>query len=197
MKLTQLRYFVTVCEFGTLAEAARILHITQPSISAALKELEEEFEEEQEEPDISESGNIEILFTSDMHCGINEGFGVIGLQEVRESLKQRGIRTLLVDDGDAIQGDIVCYSLIFCELFNIIKVHIEEAGPSLRIRRLGSGNEKRPVIKSKRIFFKRAMFYLYFLKDKYKVPYICDTPKGENDYRIYEEPPPNTKSKMT
>ena len=43
MKLTQLRYFVTVCEFGTLAEAARILHITQPSISAALKELEEEF----------------------------------------------------------------------------------------------------------------------------------------------------------
>ncbi len=71
------------------------------------KELEEEFEEEQEEPDISESGNIEILFTSDMHCGINEGFGVIGLQEVRESLKQRGIRTLLVDDGDAIQGDII------------------------------------------------------------------------------------------
>jgi hypothetical protein len=68
-------------------------------------------------------------------------------------------------------------------------------GPSLRIRRLGSGNEKRPVIKSKRIFFKRAMFYLYFLKDKYKVPYICGTPIGGKDYRIHEEPPPNTKSK--
>jgi hypothetical protein len=54
------------------------------------------------------------------------------------------------------------------------------AGPSLRIRRLGSGNEKRPVIKSKCIFFKRAMFYLYFLKDKYKVPYICGTPIGTN-----------------
>jgi len=30
------------------------------------------------------------------------------------------------------------------------------AGPSLRIRRLGSGNEKRPVIKSKRIFFLKS-----------------------------------------
>jgi len=41
------------------------------------------------------------------------------------------------------------------------------------------------------------MFYLYFSKDKYKVWYMCGTPKGENDYRIHEEPPPNTKSKMT
>jgi hypothetical protein len=70
--------------------------------------------------------------------------------------------------------------------------------PSIRIWRLGSGNEKRSMIKSKRIFFfKRAMFYLYFLKNKYKVPYIYGTPKGENDYRIHEEPPPNTKSKRT
>jgi len=39
------------------------------------------------------------------------------------------------------------------------------------------------------------MFYLYFLKDKYKVSYICDTPKGENDYRIHEEPLPNIKTR--
>jgi len=32
------------------------------------------------------------------------------------------------------------------------------------------------------------MFYFNFLKDKYKVPYICGTPKGENHYRIHEEP---------
>jgi len=44
------------------------------------------------------------------------------------------------------------------------------------------------------------MFYLIFFKDKYKVSYICGTPKGENHYRIHEEPqttlpkkyPPNT-----
>jgi len=32
------------------------------------------------------------------------------------------------------------------------------------------------------------MFYLKFLKDKYQVLYICDTPKNENQYRIHEEP---------
>jgi len=36
-------------------------------------------------------------------------------------------------------------------------------------------------------FFKRTIFYLKNLKDKYKVLYICDTPKGENHYRIHEE----------
>ena len=32
------------------------------------------------------------------------------------------------------------------------------------------------------------MFYLNFLKDKYKMLYICGTSKGENHYRIPEEP---------
>ena len=32
------------------------------------------------------------------------------------------------------------------------------------------------------------MFYLNFLNDKYKVPYICSTSKGENYYRIHEDP---------
>ena len=49
------------------------------------------------------------------------------------------------------------------------------------------------------------MFYLNFLKDKYKVSYICDTSKGENHYHIHDEPqttlpkkhPPNTKNKRT
>jgi len=32
------------------------------------------------------------------------------------------------------------------------------------------------------------MFYLHFLKDKYKVPCICNTLKDENHYRIHEDP---------
>jgi len=49
------------------------------------------------------------------------------------------------------------------------------------------------------------MFYLNFVKDKYNVPYICDTPEGENHYRMHEKPQttllkkhqPNTKNKRT
>lgn len=43
MKLIQLHYFLEVCRQGSIAKATKTLHITQPSISAAIKELESEF----------------------------------------------------------------------------------------------------------------------------------------------------------
>ncbi len=43
MKLTQLHYFVTVCRYGSIARAVDVLHISQPSISAVIRELEYEF----------------------------------------------------------------------------------------------------------------------------------------------------------
>lgn len=43
MNLWQMKYFKTVCEAGTVSAAAELLHIAQPSLSAAIKELEKEF----------------------------------------------------------------------------------------------------------------------------------------------------------
>jgi len=43
MNLTQLRYFLKVCECGSVSGAAKALFISQPSLSGAIKELEEEF----------------------------------------------------------------------------------------------------------------------------------------------------------
>ena len=43
--LRQLRYFVAVVEEDSIVEAARQLHISQPSISVAIKNLEESFEQ--------------------------------------------------------------------------------------------------------------------------------------------------------
>ena len=53
------------------------------------------------------NGDVIILFTSDIHCGVDDGFGFVGLQQMRDSLEARGFTTLLVDDGDAIQGEIM------------------------------------------------------------------------------------------
>ena len=53
------------------------------------------------------NGNVIILYTSDIHCGVEEGFGLVGLQQIRESLEAKGFTTLLVDDGDAVQGDLL------------------------------------------------------------------------------------------
>lgn len=43
MTLVQLKYFQTVCRYGNITRAAGELHISQPSLSNAMKELEREF----------------------------------------------------------------------------------------------------------------------------------------------------------
>ena len=42
MTLQQLRYVTAIAEAGTLSEAARRFYIAQPSLTASLRELEEE-----------------------------------------------------------------------------------------------------------------------------------------------------------
>ena len=51
------------------------------------------------------SADIVILYTSDVHCGIDQGFGYAGLQGIRDSLAEDGDVVILVDDGDAVQGE--------------------------------------------------------------------------------------------
>ena len=48
--------------------------------------------------------DLVILYTSDIHCGIDQGWGFAGLYAVKEALS-RDKHVLLVDDGDAIQGE--------------------------------------------------------------------------------------------
>ena len=43
-----------------------------------------------------------ILFTSDVHCGIDQGFGYAGLAQIRDSLRANGDDVILVDDGDDV-----------------------------------------------------------------------------------------------
>jgi 2',3'-cyclic-nucleotide 2'-phosphodiesterase (5'-nucleotidase family) len=54
---------------------------------------------------VEKNGDIVILYTSDVHCGINSGFGYAGLRQVRDAMEKKGYTTILVDNGDAIQGE--------------------------------------------------------------------------------------------
>ena len=49
--------------------------------------------------------DLVILFTSDVHCGINQNWGMAGLYAMRQAFEAKGNYTLLVDDGDFIQGE--------------------------------------------------------------------------------------------
>lgn len=46
-----------------------------------------------------------VLFTSDVHCGVANGFGYAGLAAVRDTLASQGKHVVLVDNGDSIQGE--------------------------------------------------------------------------------------------
>ncbi len=59
---------------------------------------------EGEEPALTK--DLVILYTSDVHCGIEQGWGYAGLYAVKEALSKTK-NVLLVDDGDAIQGEPV------------------------------------------------------------------------------------------
>ena len=48
--------------------------------------------------------DIVILFTSDVHCGVDQGFGYEGLLEAKKTFEADN-HVLLVDNGDSIQGE--------------------------------------------------------------------------------------------
>lgn len=49
--------------------------------------------------------DVVVLFTSDVHCGVDQGFGYVGLAAIRDTLKAAGNHVVLVDNGDSIQGE--------------------------------------------------------------------------------------------
>lgn len=56
-------------------------------------------------PSSEKNGDIMILFTSDIHCGVDQGFTLAGLKQIRDSYEEQGYTTILVDDGDSVQGE--------------------------------------------------------------------------------------------
>ena len=47
--------------------------------------------------------DIVVLFTSDVHCGVEKGFGYAGLMAIKQQLAKEN-DVLLVDNGDAVEG---------------------------------------------------------------------------------------------
>ena len=58
-----------------------------------------------EDAPAAKNGEVIILYTSDIHCGVDEGFGLVGLRQIRQTLEDQGYTTILVDNGDSIQGE--------------------------------------------------------------------------------------------
>ena len=62
-------------------------------------------EDSQARDENEDKKDIMILYTSDIHCGIDAGFGYAGLEQICKYEQEKGYEVILVDDGDNIQGD--------------------------------------------------------------------------------------------
>ena len=59
------------------------------------------------EPVVEVGNDIVILFTNDTHCGVTDGMGFVGVARLKAALQAAGKNVILVDCGDAVQGDVI------------------------------------------------------------------------------------------
>ena len=76
----------------------------------------------------AEPGQLEkdvvVLFTSDVHCGIDQGFGYAGLAAIRQSMEDAGNHVVLVDNGDSVQGEPIGTMTTGEALIEIGRAHV-------------------------------------------------------------------------
>lgn len=53
------------------------------------------------------SSDIIVLFTNDVHCGVDEDIGYAGLAAYKKNVQAKTPYTILADCGDSVQGDII------------------------------------------------------------------------------------------
>ncbi len=63
--------------------------------------------EPEPEPVPEPDNSIVILYTNDTHCGVTDGMGFDGVARVKTALEAAGKNVILVDNGDAVQGDVI------------------------------------------------------------------------------------------
>ncbi|MBQ7848094.1 MAG: bifunctional metallophosphatase/5'-nucleotidase [Clostridia bacterium] len=74
--------------------------------------------------------NLVVLFTSDVHAGIDQGWGYAGLANLRDELAAEN-HVILVDNGDAIQGETIgtmTDGKAIVELMNVVGYEVAVPG---------------------------------------------------------------------
>ena len=72
MTLTQMRYFYEVCKWRSITKAAASLHISQPTVSIAMADLEKEsglnlFRREGKKLSLTEDGSLLLMILVSFH----------------------------------------------------------------------------------------------------------------------------------
>ena len=91
--------------YGAEAAAAGSADTTSASSADTASASEASQTQNADQNENEEKKDIVILYTSDVHCGVDKGFGFAGLEQIRKYEQDKGREVILVDNGDIIQGD--------------------------------------------------------------------------------------------
>jgi len=80
---------------------------TSATEAAPTEAAVEETAEAEGTVDLGIANDIIVLYVNDVHCGIDDNLGYQDLVTVKNAYEALGYSVILVDNGDAIQGDVV------------------------------------------------------------------------------------------
>ena len=68
------------------------------------------------------SKNLTLLVTSDIHAGVEDNWTLAGVYEKRKEYEAKGNYTLLIDNGDLLQGNLLSSTTKGADLMDIANV---------------------------------------------------------------------------
>lgn len=136
MTLTQLKYFQTICKYNNITRASAELHISQPSLSSAVKELEQEFG-----VTLFNRRSRGLELTPEGQYFLEEANKLLTqAEQLSEHMKQLGNANHTVTLGlPAMSG-----SLVFADLLQALYAH--SPGTHIQVMESGSLANRRKVL---------------------------------------------------
>ena len=123
MDFRVLNYFLTVAQEKTISKAAESLHLSQPTLSKQLKELEEELGVQ-----LFTRGNREITLTEDGHYLVNRGKEILSLVDTTMtnlSSKETISGKIVIGGGETKAMQFIAESVrVLTEDYPDVKIHL-------------------------------------------------------------------------
>ena len=127
MKLSQLKGFISICECGSVTAAAESLHISQPSLSVMIQELEAEFGLL-----LFSRGKRRLILTDEGKEFLQNAIEIVSRTEkLEERMKWLGRNTKNIRLGVPSMASVFLYSKLiaaFNEKYPFIRVEMSETG---------------------------------------------------------------------
>ncbi len=127
MKIQQLKYFIEVCNYGTITEAANNLFVSQPSITAAIKELEADLG-----VNLFKRINKKLFITKEGELFLAKAVDIVkDIDELKNQIQDMANLNKVIRLGIPAQTGSFLLPIIFGEFYSLnpeVKIEITEAG---------------------------------------------------------------------